>query len=46
LSGGWNQADPLPPADWRIDLGQSVLIDLAATLREAAEFNEWDELVR
>lgn len=42
---GWNQNDPLPEIDWPIDTAQTVRIDLAATLREAAEFNRWEELV-
>jgi hypothetical protein len=41
---GWNQSDPLPHVEWRIDAGHVVQIDLATTLREAAEFNQWATL--
>lgn len=40
----WNEPDKLPEIAWRIDLAQTVKIDLASTLREAAEFNQWDTL--
>lgn len=41
---GWNQSDPLPRLDWRVDVAHAVQVDLAATLREAAEFNQWETL--
>jgi hypothetical protein len=41
---GWNQSDPLPHVEWRIDSGHAVHIDLAATLRQAAGFNQWETL--
>lgn len=42
---GWNEPDPLPEIIWRIDMAQTVRVDLTATLREAAEFNQWEALV-
>jgi len=42
---GWNEADPLPVIDWTIEPGQVLLVDLAATLAHACEFNRWEDLV-
>jgi Protein of unknown function (DUF4058) len=43
---GWNEADPVPQIEWRIDMAQGVLVDLGATLAEAVEFNDWESLVQ
>ncbi len=42
---GWNEHDVLPEIDWRIDMAQTVRVNLSATLSEAAEFNQWEGLV-
>jgi hypothetical protein len=42
---GWNDDESLPKIDWQIDSEQRVLIDTSATLKEAAEFNDWESLV-
>lgn len=41
---GWNELEPLPTVEWRIDIGQAALIDLEMTLRAAVEFNDWEQL--
>jgi hypothetical protein len=42
---GWNQTEPLPQIDWRIDAAQTPILDLSQTLAAAIEFNRWEEFV-
>lgn len=42
---GWNQAEPLPQIDWRIDATQTPILDLSHTLAAAIEFNRWEGFV-
>jgi hypothetical protein len=42
---GWNDADPLPTIPWFVDERIEVCVDLSDSLRQAADFNRWNELV-
>lgn len=41
---GWNAQEPLPTVAWSIEEQVDVNVDLAASIRAACEFNEWDRL--
>lgn len=43
---GWGQDETMPRIDWQVDDGCVVLVDLATSFREAAEFNPWESLLK
>ncbi len=43
---GWNEADRLPRLVWSVESERRVLVDLAESFQQAAEFNNWETLVR
>jgi hypothetical protein len=42
---GWSPRDELPRIAWSVEEGMQVEVDLLVALRQAAEFNPWENLI-